>query len=230
VKLERLLSAFTGAERFPCELVLCNLADTKRRNSHLGSGAVDQDIATFDAIVGGLTTRARGERSARVSGDEWLFLGADGRAFAVAALAAYARAEPFRAGWRCRATKDGEEREVVEIVTTTITRTVRLLGAVTSSRDDLEPVATRLAEQVWRAPVAAFARVEVLAPPLSPRWRCVADYPARGYACPFCAGVDLAWTDGDGAVYSGDATCKTCHAELSFADAGGLLTPPSKDR
>jgi hypothetical protein len=230
VKLERLRSTFTGIERFPSELVLCNLADTKRRNAHLGSLTVDADIARFDALVRELTNLEGGERCARVSGDEWLFLGADGRAFARAALEAYSLEQPYRAGWRCRATKDGEERSVVEVVTTTIARTVRLLGSVISSRGDLEPVATRLAEHVWQAQVATFTRLEEVAPPTSPRWACVADYPARALYCPFCAGLDLAWTDGDSAVYSGDATCKACHAELSFADAGSVLGPPSPGR
>jgi hypothetical protein len=230
VKLERLRSTFTGDERFPAELVLCNLADTKRRNAHLGSLAVDGDIATFDALVTALTNLEAAARCARVSGDEWLVLGADGRTFALAALEAYALEQPYRAGWRCRATKAGQARSVVEVVTTTIARTVRLLGAVVPSRGDLDPLAARLAEHVWQAPVATFTRLEDLAPPTSPRWRCVTDYPARAYYCPLCAGLDLAWTDGDGAVYSSEATCEACRAELSFGDAGGVLGPPLPDR
>jgi hypothetical protein len=223
VRLDPLLRTFTGAERFPSALVLCNLADTKRRNAHLGSVAVDQDIATCDALVSSLTELAAGERCARVSGDEWLFLGADGAAFARALLEAYALEQPYRAGWRCRATKDGEERNVVAEVTTTITRTMRIVGAVVSSRADLEPVATELAELVWQVPVAIFTAPADLASPSSPpvpRWQCVPHYP-RPQACPFCAGAAFAWTDGDGGVYSGDGTCKTCHAEVSFRDAGG---------
>lgn len=224
MKLERLLSTFTGGERFPSELVLCNLADTKRRNSHLGFDTVDRDIATFDAIVTNLPNRESGERSARVSGDEWLFLGADGRAFAQAILSEYSLTQPYRAGWRCRATKDGEEKLVVEVLTTSLTRTARIAGAAVSSREDLEPVAARLAERAWQAPVAAFTLLDDLVRPASPRWECVAEYPARTYYCPFCAATAFEWTDGDDAVYSGDAICKTCHATLSFHDAGGLET------
>ena len=115
VKLERLLYTLTGGEPFPSELVLCNLADTGRRNSHLGSSVVDQDIATFDALVRKLTIAANGERSARVGGDEWLFLGSDGRAFARAALDEYALTQPYRAGWCCRATKRADEKNVDEV-------------------------------------------------------------------------------------------------------------------
>ena len=220
MKLERLLSTFTGGERFPSALVLCNLADTKRRNSHLGFDVVDRDIATFDALVTKLT--AAGERSARVGGDAWLFLGADARAFARALLSDYALTQPYRAGWRCSATKNGEERLVTEVTTTSLTRTARLVGAVAPSRDELEPLATRLADLLWQAPVATFTLLEELAPPTTPRWECVAAYPARTYDCPFCAGTTFEWTDGDSAVYSGDAVCTTCRATLSFCDAGGL--------
>lgn len=222
MNLERLLCKFTGGERFPCELVLCNLADTQRRNSHLGSILVDQDIATFDALVGKLT--ANGERSARVSGDEWLFLGANARAFSHAAIAEYSLTEPYRAGWRCRATKHGEEKSVDEVVTTSLTRTARCVGAVARSRDDLETVATRLASRVWQAPVARFTLLDDLVPPTPPRWQCVAAYPSRAYYCPFCAGSAMEWTDGDSAVYSGDAVCTSCNAMLSFNDAGARLS------
>jgi len=222
VKLERLLSTFTGAERFPSEVVLVNLADTKRRNSHLGSLEVDGDIATFDALVSELTNRGRGERSARVSGDEWLFLGADGRAFALAALAGYALTKPYCAGWSCRATKDGEQKTITELVTTSITRTARFVATAVPSRDALESLAARLADHIWQAPVATFVLLEDLPPPSPPRWECVATYPARAYYCPFCAGTAFEWTDGDGAVYSGDGVCTSCHAELSFKDAGSL--------
>jgi hypothetical protein len=158
-----------------------------------------------------------------VGGDEWLFLGANGRGLAAAALAAYACTEPYRAGWRCRATKDGDEQEIVEVVTTSITRTARVALAVASSRDDLEPLAARLADGIWQAPVGAPARLDDLAPPTSARWQCVAHYPTRAYYCPFCNSADLAWTDGDGAVYSCDGTCNTCHAALSLTDASPVL-------
>ena len=222
MKLEQLLRTFTSSERFPAELVLCNLADTKRRNCHLGSSVGDQDIATCDALVKKLTIAANGERSARVSGDEWLFLGADARAFARALLAEYAITQPYRVGWRCHATKNGEEKIVDEVLTTSLTRTARFVGAVVASRDDLESLAGRLAERIWQAPVATFAFLEDLAPPTPPRWQCVAAYPERAYYCPFCEGAGVEWTDGDGAVYSGDGICKTCSATLSFTDAGGL--------
>ncbi len=223
MKLERLSSTFTGAERFPCDVVLFNLADTKRRNSHLGFDVVSEDIATFDALVSRLTDRESGERSARVSGDEWLFLGASGRAFAQAILAEYSLTEPYRAGWRCRATKDGEEKTVLAVTTTSLTRTARVVGGVVSTRDELESVTARLADRVWQAPIATFTLLEDLVPPTTPRWECVAAYPTRKYYCPFCTGTAFEWTDGDGAVYSGDATCKTCNAELSFHDAGGIV-------
>lgn len=219
-----MLSTFTGAERFPSELVLCNLADTKRRNSHLGSLEVDEDIATFDALVSELTNFERGYRSARVGGDEWLFLGANGRAFAESALSAYAVTKPYRAGWRCHATKDAEEKSVLAVTTTSITRTARFVGTVASSRGrgDLESLAARLADQIWQAPVAAFTLLEELTAPPSPRWQCVATYPSRAYYCPFCKGTTIDWTDGDGAVYSGDGICTSCSANLSFTDAGSL--------
>lgn len=223
MKLERLLSTFTGAERFPSELVLCNLADTKRRNSHLGSLEVDGDIATFGALVSKLTNGDGGDRSARVSGDEWLFLGAKGRAFALAALADYELVQPYRSGWRCGAKKGGEEKSVLAVTTTSITRTARFVGAVAPSRDALEPLAARLADQIRQAPVATFTLLEELTAPPSPRWQCVAAYPSRAYYCPFCKCTTIDWTDGDSAVYSGDGVCRDCRAELSFTDAGAVV-------
>ena len=221
VKLERLLHTFTGQERFPSELVLCNLADTKRRNSHLGSDVVDRDISAFDALVRKLTKSESGERWARVSGDEWLFFGADVQAFTQAALAEYALTQPYRAGWRCHATKDGEEKSAIEVVTTSLSRSARFVGAVVSSRGEVASVAAGLEAGVGHAPVATFVRLEDLSPPAPPRWCCIAEYPTRAYYCPFCEGTAFEWTDGDSSVYSGDGTCKTCHAEVSFSDAGG---------
>jgi hypothetical protein len=121
--------------------------------------------------------------------------------------------------------KDGEERLVVEVVTTSLTRTARLVGVDIPSRDELELLAERLEERAWQAPVAAFTRLDDLVPPAGPRWECVAQYPARTYDCPFCAGTAFEWTDGDSAIYSGDAICKTCHAQLSFEDAGERIEP-----
>lgn len=53
------LAELVGDEaRFPATLLHVNLADTKRRNAHLGHGRVDGDIRAFDAVLRAATTRA----------------------------------------------------------------------------------------------------------------------------------------------------------------------------
>lgn len=221
MRLERLLATLTGDEPFPARLLLCNLADTKRRNAHLGHAAVDVDIARFDEAL----RAAAGPRSrfARVGGDEWLVLGDDGPALVDAVCTRFGESRPYRAGWRCRATSGGVVREVSETVTTSIARTARFLSAAVRTREEIAPIASRLADAIAGAPVSTPCTLEGLAAPIRPRWCCVASYPEVALYCPFCRATGFEWVDGDSGVYSGDGRCAGCGAVVSFSDAGGLL-------
>lgn len=220
MRLERLLATLTGDEPFPTRLLACNLADTKRRNAHLGHAVVDEDIARFDALLG--EAARPGSRLARVGGDAWLVLGDEGPALVDAICTRYAETRPYRAGWRCRARSAGEDREASEVVTTSIARAARFVSAPVRSREEIGAVAERLAEAIGGAPVGELCALEGLAAP-APRWCCVARYPEVAFYCPFCRGSRFEWTDGDSGVYSGDGRCAACGAEVAFTDAGGAL-------
>jgi hypothetical protein len=138
--LERLLNTGRDAMRFPSQLVHFNLADSKRRNGHLGWKVVDADIATFAEIGRNLSQLDESACWARATGDAWLFLGADGSTFATAVFSAYAETRPYRAGWSCRAIKGDERKLISEVVTTTVTRSARCVGAVVPQRSDLESI------------------------------------------------------------------------------------------
>lgn len=213
-----LLAALRGDEAFPSTLSLVNLADTKRRNAHLGAVAVDGDIADFErALAAGIGADAR---AARVAGDAWLVLGP---ARLEVVRAAYARREPYDAGWRVVATRGGAVREARGIARTTIARDLRALAAPVPSAAAIEVVAARLDEALWRVPVGEtgwdLVRADAHAP--GARWSCVAEYPSS-YTCPSCGGAAFAWIDGDGAVYSGSGRCLGCGASLEVSDAGAL--------
>ncbi len=219
MKAKALLAKLRGDERFPSLLALVNLADTKRRNAHLGAVAVDRDITDFERALWG-AARAT-DCFAQVGGDAWVVLGAP-RLDAI--RAAYARVDAYEAGWRLVAERGGEIREARGAARTTIARDLRALTARVDAASEIPDVVARLDLALFKVPVGELgwdlARAERNAPE-GPRWSCVAEYPAS-HECPMCAGAAFAWDDGDGAVYSGDGRCLGCGAAVRLEDAGAL--------
>jgi GGDEF domain-containing protein len=201
------------AARFlPGVLYSFNIADLKRRNCHFGYRVGDADIAEFDGLIA--ATAQLDGTAQRVGGDRWLMLSRANAADRIEALlAAYLKAEPLDSGWRIRASRDGEERLAKAPLPTVIRRAVRCLYTGVANQTELAPAIAALEENNWGIPVNRPYPLSQLAALPRERWRCVDQYPEQDPACPFCGGLQFAWTDGDDC--SSDGTCLGCGAEIS---------------
>jgi GGDEF domain-containing protein len=192
-----------------------NLADFKRRNSHLGHVVGDADIAEFDGLIAEI---ARVDGTARrIGGDRWLMLSrANANARIEAMIETYRRADPFICGWRITADRGGERRVAESPVATTIRRSVRCLYTEVADRAALAPAIAALEANNWSLPVDRLHLLSAVFAQPRERWICVDQYPEQNPACPFCGGQKFDWYDGDMDVYSGDGFCKGCRAEVSI--------------
>jgi GGDEF domain-containing protein len=198
MKPSLLLDRLSGNERFPAFLLLANLADTKRRNSHLGIPVVDEDIRLFDELAG--ANLSSEERGARVGGDQWLLLAADPGNLVEPIVSRYTSETPYRAGWRGVATRRGERREHDELISTTMTRAARFLTVKIATPLDVVSQAEQLDAQIGHYGVN---RCYFLGEPqgrAATRWCCVGEYPESPGFCPFCRGASFNWIDGDSNV------------------------------
>jgi GGDEF domain-containing protein len=205
--------------RLPGFLYSFNIADLKRRNSHLGFAVGDADIA---ALGGLLEKFASGEGGlvARTSGERWFLFLKDHREDRIRKLLdGYALKDAIRVGWQIVAEKDGRTRKDQRVVSTTIGRSVRCLYTEVMAPSDLNGAVAALEGNDYSLPINRPLRLaDVAAIPRS-RWRCIAQYPAADPACPFCGGRNFAWEGGDDTVYSGYGKCIDCGAEISISMA-----------
>jgi GGDEF domain-containing protein len=206
-----------AASLLPGFLYCFNIADFKRRNSHLGHLVGDADIAELDSLI---TAEARADGTAqRVSGDRWLMLSRSNANDRVQALLdRYQLAQQFVSGWRIWARRAGQERVAEAPMATMIRRAVRCLYTEVATEAELAPAVAALEKNDWALPVNRPQPLSEVPAMLRQRWRCVDQYPEQDPTCPFCAGQQFRWEDGDGCIYSGDGTCEDCGAEISIHD------------
>ncbi len=206
-----------AAQRLPGFLYSFNIADLKRRNSHLGHQVGTADIREFDALVKAMATSDTAVE--RVSGERWYLMTQHNATDRVQAmLDHYRRTEPFRAGWRVWACRNGIETTTHRAVTTRMMRAVRCLYTKVATPDDLTKAIDELADNDWNLPVnRPLLLAAVVALPRE-RWHCVADYPDELPCCAFCGGREFDWEDGDAAVYSGYGRCENCGADIAIED------------
>jgi GGDEF domain-containing protein len=201
----------------PSFLYSFNIADFKRRNSHLGHLVGDADIAEFEGLI---ATTAQADGTAhRVSGDRWLMLSrsnANDRIQAV--LDHYQLEQQFVSGWRIRAGRAGQKRVAEARIETVIRRAVRCLYTEVANEAALAPAIAALEKNDWALPVNRPQPLSAVPATPRQRWRCVDQYPEQDPACPFCGSQQFRWEDGDHCVYSGDGTCNGCGAEISIHD------------
>src|SRR5712692_904107 len=91
----------------PGLFALFDIADSKRRNFHLGHRVVDREIDELDRQI--RTSVGASGLAKRVGGDEWLALYKTESVEPVAALLrAYHKEEEFLVGWKCTGERDGQ--------------------------------------------------------------------------------------------------------------------------
>jgi GGDEF domain-containing protein len=207
-----------AAARVPGTLYGFNIADFKRRNSHVGHTVGDEDVREIDRMLHALPDAF----VARTAGDHWLVLmgpSAGSLAAIVALLDAFARHERVTMGWEVRSKKDGAQKSLRDVIDAELHRAVRCLYADVGTPAELADAATRIENESWSLPVNRPIALSELATIERKRWQCVSRYPEKAPACAFCEQRDIDFHDGDGAIYSGDGTCRKCGASISISDA-----------
>jgi hypothetical protein len=204
-----------AAPLLPGFLYHFNLADFKRRNSHLGHVVGDADIAEFEGL---LAETAKIDGTARrIGGDRWLMASrANANDRVAAMIERYRRADPFICGWRITGKRGNEQRGDELPLATTIRRSVRCLCTEVADPPALAPAIAALEANNWSLPIDTPHHLSALSSLPRERWCCVDEYPEKNPACPFCGGQKFEWYDGDMDVYSGDGFCKGCRAEVSI--------------
>ncbi len=223
MRQEHRLSTFDqeAARCLPGFLYCFNIADLKRRNSHLGHLVGDRDIEKLDRLLKELASDTAIVE--RTDGQRWFMLARRNENSRVQAiLDRYKRTDRFSAGWQVEATRGGTEKNGRQTVPTEISRAVRCLYAEVKSPAELTAAMTTIKDNDYSLPVNRPLLLSTLPTLARKSWRCVAAYPEQEPACPFCQGRDFEWEGGDGSYYSGDGTCRACGAEISIRDISDL--------
>jgi hypothetical protein len=200
----------------PGFLYSLNIADLKRRNSHLGHRVGDADIAELHRVLQSIASADIVVE--RTAGDKWhVFSGRDITARIGGILEGYRKAEKFSAGWKISAVLNGHEKVRRHAIPAEMRRAVRCLYTEVTGATDVAAAIDRLAASDYSLPVNRPLRLADV--PNLPRkpWRSVSEYPAEDPSCPYCGGRDFVWEDGDDSVYSGDGKC-SCGAQISISD------------
>jgi hypothetical protein len=199
----------------PCYLAAFNLANTKRRNLHLGWRRVDEDISIFDALLHD-TFKLEETIVKRVGGNEWVvFLHEKELPLLDKVILAYSEEIAHRAGWKCRGrSPSGEVRTIEKTSKVILVRAVRCGLFRIRGIQEL----TVLADQdLWPSQAVPPNKITLLDPGAKitrQPWTCVKGaIPADEY-CPFCNGTAFKNDDGDDGGYS--ALCTSCSAELEI--------------
>lgn len=197
----------------PSYVAVFDLADTKRRNMHLGRLRVDEDIATFHSILTGAFPAGE-SLAARIEGNVWVaVLKGDHRPRLAGVIGDYGQRLPARWERTCRATSLGGEERVAEFVfDVVIERAVRCGVHRLRKAVDFARVVRRIRKQVGLLPVNRVVRIGK-SPPVRPvrRWECVTGDNYWSAPCPFCA--TAFWLDWQG-LNCFDDTCSGCGATL----------------
>jgi len=193
-----------------------NIADLKRRNIHLGHREGDHDIADLERLLGAMA--GPDCLVARVTGNRWLMVSRHDASERVHELLdRYKQSDRISTGWSISATRrSGESRMGRQLVTTEIGRAVRCLYADVGTAEDLARAIVRIEQDDHDLPVDRPVHLRDIAALFRTPWRCVSHYPAENPSCPYCAGHDFVWDDGDGSIYSGDGRCSGCGADISI--------------
>ena len=199
----------------PGYMALFDIADFKRRNSHLGHTLGDQDIAAFEELVQEMLVGGGAWR--RVGGGKWCAIVATSHLSVLSDIVrAYAQETPHRAGWGCWAHgPDGAKRHDGEHSRVVVHRALRCGYLTLDDACHLRPRLETLDATVWQLPVNTTCAVEGQAWPVpSARWTCVDGPVPCDLYCPFCRGTEFTWTGG--ADDCAEGRCLRCGADVNF--------------
>lgn len=210
----------------PGTLVSFNMADTLRRNCHLGHLEVDKDIAEFDALL----RQAIGLKGLvkRVGGDIWLALHSHNSSLHQDILSQFHKEVPCEVGWRSTGERQGSSKSVERLVPTKIIRDVRCVYFPVERRDQLTDTIEALLSSGLTPPgIPTHLNGARIMHEQPDRWSCVETYPHEIPFCPFCEMDQFSWMDGESHVYSGYGTCINCGATVSINAIDPVLRPGS---
>ncbi len=201
--------------RCPGLLYSFNIADFKRRNLHLTYVVGDKDIGELDLALKSLASDTA--VVSRTHGNRWFLFSARDESIRVRALLdAYRRCDKIWTGWRIDGEKSGERASHEHLVETAIQRAVRCLCARVESADALNDALSGIEKNNWNLPVNVIVPLDQVSAMARAPWTCVAHYPDRHPACPFCGGTEFECEGCDDPIYSGYGTCKSCSAAIDI--------------
>jgi len=204
-----------AAAHVPGLLVLFDLAETKRRNCHLGHIVVDKDIDEFGRLIQS-SVGASGLAN-RVRGASWLAMYRLESLQAISELlVSFHRQQEMIVGWRSTGERNGATKVTEKTVPATIIRAARCLYSAVITPKSLNVLIEKLFEECYGfSPDMPIELGKVVNVERS-GWCCVSSYPSETPFCPFCERSDFEWDDGDTSVYSGTGTCKNCGAYVDI--------------
>lgn len=202
-------------------LVVCNLADSKRRNWHLGFRACDEDIRVFDALIREVVGEGR---AIRIGGDQWAAL-ATAATPVTSLVERFAREEPLEVSYEVDGVAPGGERRHACLWTWrgVLRRAVRVVTTPLDGPGDVVEAVGRCSDIIHRYPVNVVSALPSAAVAASP-WRCDDGLPMpAANVCLLCGGGRLA-VEG-GAEDVAEMRCDDCGADLEFRFRARLLPP-----
>jgi hypothetical protein len=196
-------------------IVLFDIADAKRRNSHLGYRTVDDDIQEMNRLLKlsvGTTGLAK-----RIGGDEWLaFYPGESLRPVVSLLNAYHQEQRFEVGWRATAEKGNQTKSTERTAPATICRSLRCIYVFTINSSEVDALIDSMLQHNYGLPPDIPLRFSEVITTKKIRWMCVTNYPEESPSCPFCRGSEFDWDEGDSNVYTGSGRCKRCTAYVDI--------------
>lgn len=208
----------------PCGIVAhFDLADAKRRNTYLGFAEVDRDIEELTSMLAAYGPPI--EFSSRIGGNQWaVFLsGSDSRPL-VEILTQFKRQQPATVGWTAIARKRfRRSKSMTSIRNSSLYRCLRCVYSTINAAEELALKWQIIYDKTPYARVDQPSDISDDGQFISdfeaePRWRCIIDDVAP-FSCPYCAGTDFDWYDGDTTVFGACGHCRDCRADVEFRNS-----------
>jgi GGDEF domain-containing protein len=197
-------------------LALFDLADTKRRNLHLGYNKVDQDIAWFEILLNQCIETTGIAK--RIGGDKWIAFTVGSSPNYRALLQHYPQEEHVTIGVICRATSiRGDSIVVRKQIQATIFRAFRCLYTWLEDKANFDATLEILNTWLWQCSVnevTVYDEATLMNRPQGPRWQCLSEEVMLDKECPFCKGRGFDWYDG--ATDCATGRCEKCGASCDF--------------
>ena len=188
------------------------MAESRRRNLHLGHHAVDTDIAELGALL--RSHLGQDGASGHWGGDTWwAYVHPPSLPVFDAVVAAFGRSMVITAGWECRARAvDGTQRFSSDRAAVVLHRGVRCGYVAVQHTSDLDDGLTTLQRVFWQLPVGKVTPIAEVSTLPATAWPSLSGVIPTAWHCPFCAGDQM--TEGEGTDDSEEGQCVGCRAAL----------------